>query len=213
MQAEFWHNKWANNDIGFHEGQVNSLLLAHFPALELASGSRVFLPLCGKTRDIAWLLSQGYCVAGAELSELAIQQLFDELGVTPAIRQHGDLLCYQAENLAIWVGDVFALQADELGSVDAVYDRAALVALPPELRARYTRHIQSLCANAPQLLICYDYDQQAMAGPPFAIRDAEVQQHYGAVYQLQLLESRAVPGGMRGQCPAQEKVWLLARAG
>ena len=81
MDAIFWHQRWGANDIPFHERAANPLLVKYFQALSLGEGGRVFLPLCGKTLDIGWLLSNGYDVAGAELSEIAVRQLFIELGM------------------------------------------------------------------------------------------------------------------------------------
>jgi thiopurine S-methyltransferase len=209
MEHHFWHDKWARGDIGFHEADANPLLVQHFDALGLAPGSRVFLPLCGKTRDIAWLLEKGYRVAGAELSQVAIDQLFAELGVVPQVATEGQSLHYRAPDIDIHVGDIFELTRANLGSVDAVYDRAALVALPEALRTRYAAHLMQLTGTAPQLLICFEYDQAALAGPPFSIPDAEVQQHYDRAYALHCLSSSALPGGLKGKCPAMEKVWLL----
>ncbi len=213
MQAEFWHQKWQSNDIAFHEGEANALLVAHIDALALPTGGRVFVPLCGKTRDIAWLLTQGYRVAGAELSPIAIGQLFAELGVQPEISTNDSLTHYRAPDIDVFVGDMFALSRAQLGPVDASYDRAALVALPEALRHRYTQHLMQITANAPQLLICYEYDQRLQAGPPFAISDKEVHQHYAGSYKLSLLASTDLPGGLKGRCPAQEKTWLLATDG
>src|SRR5690606_15848969 len=102
----------------------------HFDRLRLTAGSRLFLPLCGKTRDIAWLLEGGYRVAGVELSEVAIGVLFEELDLEPAIERSGNLLCYSGPGIDIHVGDIFELTAAQLGDVQAIYDRAALVALP-----------------------------------------------------------------------------------
>lgn len=107
------------------------------------------------------------------------------------------------------MGDIFALSAEILGEVDAVYDRAALVALPETLRQQYTAHLIQLTHRAPQLLICYEYDQGVMSGPPFSVNDEEVKQHYAAPYHISLLDSVAVEGGLRGQCDAVEDVWLL----
>jgi len=130
MQPEFWRQRWASNQIGFHESEVNPLLVAHFDALELSAGARLFLPLCGKTVDIDWLLSRGFQVAGAELSALAVSQLFERLGTTPAVIRVGALECHRAGGLTVFAGDIFDLSAEALGRVDAIYDRAALVALP-----------------------------------------------------------------------------------
>ena len=209
MEHHFWHDKWARGDIGFHEADANPLLVRHFDVLGLAAGSRVFVPLCGKTRDIAWLLDRGHRVAGAELSRIAIDQLFAELGVVPEVTEEGKRLHYRAPDIDIFVGDIFELTRDTLGPVDAVYDRAALVALPEALRTRYAAHLMAITGAAPQLLICYDYDQSALAGPPFSITDDEVRCHYGDRYDLTRLESSPLAGGLKGKCPATENVWWL----
>ncbi len=209
MQASFWHQRWEENDIGFHESEANSLLRRYFENLNLAKGSRVFLPLCGKTQDLAWLLANGYRVVGAELSELAISQLFREIGIEPAVSRIGALIHYQATDIDIFVGDIFDLSTATLGPVDAVYDRAALVALPENMRNRYTTHLMKITDTAPQLLICYEYDQRQMDGPPFSITTEEVRRHYGDSYHVTLVESQRVPGDLKGQVAAMETAWLL----
>jgi thiopurine S-methyltransferase len=209
MDEQFWHKKWESKDIAFHAATPNPLLLSYFDQLGLANNARVFLPLCGKTLDIGWLLNQGYRVAGAELSTVAVEELFSELGLTPMRSELGAVQRYQAHHLDIFVGDIFALNSELLGPVDAIYDRAALVALPDTLRAAYTTLLKEITHTAPQLLINYDYDQTAQAGPPFSISDAELASHYQAAYHVQLLSSNAVAGGLKGKCPAIEKVWLL----
>lgn len=209
MDANFWLEKWKDNNIAFHNSEANPLLIKYVKQLSLAEGSRIFLPLCGKTLDIAWLLSQGYRVAGAELSEIAIGQLFMNLGMEPKIVEVGEIKHYSAENIDIFAGDIFDLTSRVLGSVNAVYDRAALVALPKELRHRYTDYLMKITDKAPQLIICYEYDQALMSGPPFSISDKEVRQHYQDSYVLSLAESTNLPGGLKGKCAAKENVWLL----
>ena len=211
MEADFWHRKWETNEIGFHEGAPNALLVKYFGELGLAPGSRVFVPLCGKTRDLAWLLAEGYRVVGVELSELAVRQWFDESGVTAEVSQQGPLKCYSAPGVDIFVGDIFELSREVLGAVDAVYDRAALVALPRDVRERYVRHLRAITRDAPQLLICFEYDQTLMEGPPFSISDEEVRQHYGDACEPGLRERKEVAGGLKGVCAARENVWVLKR--
>lgn len=211
MDQNFWYQRWEKNEIGFHEGKPNPLLVKHFHALSLPKGRRIFLPLCGKTLDIGWLLTKDYRVAGAELSRIAIEQLFMELGVQPDISAVGELEQWSAKNLDIFVGDIFALSRKMLGPVDAVYDRAALVALPEAMRAGYAAHLMEITGKAPQLLICYDYDQRLMDGPPFSVRNDEVKRHYAANYDVTLIESTDVAGGLKGKVAAKENVWLLTR--
>lgn len=209
MDAEFWHQRWETNQIGFHGDEPNPLLVRHIDKLSLTQGSRLFLPLCGKTLDIAWLLSRGFRVVGIELSGIAIDQLFSELQVTPEIATVGELTHYKAENLDIYAGDFFTLSGQILGPVDAVYDRAALVALPEAMRAQYTHHLANISDKAPQLLINFQYDQQLTDGPPFSVSNEEIHAHYRGHYQITLAESADVPGGLRGTVPAKENVWLL----
>lgn len=209
MEAEFWHTRWENMQIGFHEGEVNRMLAVHLAALGLAPRARLFLPLCGKTRDIAWLLAQGYRVAGAELSEIAVRQLFEEMDVTPLVTEAGPLRRYAAEGIDIFAGDIFDLTADLLGAVDAVYDRAALVALPKVMRGRYAAHLAAITAIAPQLLITFEYNPSVMQGPPFSVADRAVETCHGARYDISVLAVADVPGGLKGFCPAQERALLL----
>ena len=211
MDEQFWLQKWEVNQIGFHNSEAHPLLVAHLGALSLAKGSRVFLPLCGKTRDIHWLLANGFRVAGAELSPIAVEQLFAELGVAPEIATAGTLTRYSAGGIDIFVGDIFALSRDMLGPVDAVYDRAALVALPEVMRGRYAAHLVEITDRAPQLLISFDYDQSLLDGPPFSVDRVEVNRHYAERYDLTLLGSPDVEGGLKGKLAAKEDVWLLKR--
>ena len=210
MEAPFWHDRWQRNQIGFHEPHVNPLLVAQFDSLSLPAGSRIFVPLCGKTLDIKWLLSRGYRVAGAELSEIAVQQLFADLGLTAQTLAIDKTICYSAPGVDVFQGDIFTLSRDDLREVDAVYDRAALIALPEPARIRYARHLMNITQCAMQLLICLDYDQQLMAGPPFAVDGAEVARLYQDGYDLKALGSAQIPEGLKGKVPATESVWLLS---
>ena len=209
MNVDFWNKKWKKNEIGFHESKPNPLLVSYFEKLKLVDGSRVFLPLCGKTLDISWLLSKGYRVAGAELSKLAIEQLFVDLGVEPVVTTLGNTARYSAENIDIFVGDIFELSSEIIGMVDAVYDRAALVALPEEMRKQYTKHLLEITGTAWQLLITFEYDQSLIDGPPFSLNSDEVNRHYKGAYSLECIESLSVLGGLKGLCAATEHVWLL----
>jgi thiopurine S-methyltransferase len=211
MEASFWHQKWEKGEIGFHKSEANPLLIKHFEKLKLVKGNRVFLPLCGKTRDFGWLLSCGYQVVGAELSDRAVNELFDELEVEPTISRVGELMLYHAQDIDIWVGDIFDVSAEVLGLVNAVYDQAALVAMSANKRDEYTSHLIDITDAVPQLLICYEYDQQLMEGLPFSIHAEEVKRYYAANYQLQAIESNDVVGGLKGVATI-ETVWLLQKA-
>lgn len=212
MEANFWHERWQSGRIGFHESEGNDLLRRHLGALELPPGARVFVPLAGKTRDIGWLLGQGFRVAASELSDLAVAQLFDDLAIRPETTRTGGMTHHAAPGLDVFAGDFFDLTADLLGPVDAVYDRAALVALPADMRPRYAAHLSGMTDTAPQVLISFDYPVGTVDGPPFSVDAAEVHRHYAAAYSVLSLERRPVPGGFKGASEVFETVWHLAPA-
>lgn len=211
MQADFWHQRWSKGEIGFHENDINPLLIRHFKLLKVTPSQRVFVPLCGKTLDIAWLLQQGCKVVGAELSELAVEALFSHLNIRPEVSKLAGFLLYQGPDIDIFVGDIFDLDRALMGHIDAIYDRAALVALPTAMRAQYSQQLLRISATAPQLLICFDYAQEAMPGPPFAVTADEVKQLYAQDYALELLSSEPLQGGLKGKIAALQQTWLLSK--
>ncbi len=209
MDAGFWHRRWEQKDIGFHESDANSLLIDYFKELPIQENGNVFVPLCGKTRSIAWLLAKGFSVVGVELNQTAVEELFEELDVIPEIEEKGPLKIYSAPSVTVFVGDFFALSYDLIGPVDAVFDRAALVALPQTMRADYTQHLMEITNKAPQLLIVYEYDESLMKGPPFPIPEIEVKSHYQDRYQVCLLKRYEMPDGLKDKKPVKEIAWLL----
>lgn len=207
MDQDFWHERWRENRIGFHQSAANPLLVKHWSGVVRQPQGRVFVPLCGKSLDMEWLLAQGHAVVGVELSELAIEQFFVELGVEPHLSTVGPLQCYRAPRIDLFVGDLFELEKAHLGRVDAVYDRAALVALPSTMRKAYADHLVVLSEGAPQLLITFEYDQDQMPGPPFRIGSDEVSALYGQHYGPKELERADLR--LKGLVEATEVTWRL----
>lgn len=208
MEHSYWLNRWKNRQIGFDQPSPNQLLLSHFNKLKLERGDTVFVPLTGKTVDVAWLLGQGLNVIGSELSESATIELFAMLEISPTIFEWESGKVYSSDSLSVFVGVFFELATEEIGSINAVYDRAA-VALPEEMRFRYTHHLIEITKAAPQLLIVFDYDQELVPGPPFSISRKEILEHYSAKYSISHVAQKEVPGGIKGIAPAQECAWLL----
>jgi thiopurine S-methyltransferase len=193
MQPEFWHKKWASNQIGFHSPDVNPYLQRFWPDLNLAAHARVLVPLCGKSLDLLWLAGRGHRVLGIELSEKAVEDFFTEQQLQPQISEHGVFKVYRAGTIELWCGDVFALSAEDVADCSALYDRAAVIALPPPMRERYAEHLQNILpAGLKGLLITLDYDQSQISGPPFSVDDAQVRHLFGGAWQMQVLESQDV---------------------
>ena len=218
MNPEFWQARWQEKRIGFNQSDVNPLLIKYFSELNLPVGSRIFVPLCGKSIDMVWLAHQGFDVVGIELVESAAQEFFIEQAISYTVIEHSkqtDIKCYQGEiagrTIDLWVADIFTLSADDIGHVDAVYDRAALIAMPAELRPQYSEKIRTLSCNASQLLLTLNYDQNERAGPPFSISQEQVQQYYGNDYQMNKLEEEPSTLNAAPEMAVTEPVWLLSQ--
>ncbi len=188
MDNDFWHARWQSNQIGFHQNELNPYLVRYWPSLHLEPQSRVFVPLCGKTLDMIWLLDQGHAVLGNEISQLAVEAFFAEHRLTPAIRQETGFTRWTCDRIEILCGDFFELTPAASGRIDALYDRAALIALTPAQRARYAARIMEMLEpQTPGLLVTLDYEQQKMQGPPFAVSGNEVSNLYQEGFSVEQL--------------------------
>jgi thiopurine S-methyltransferase len=188
MEHEFWLERWTRGEIGFHQAEINPHLRQHWQKVAPAQGGKVFVPLCGKSQDMLWLKAAGHAVLGVELSALAVQAFFEENELFPQRRSSEKFAHCAADDIHILCGDFFDLAADDLRDVRAVYDRAALVALPPEMRRRYVGHLLDILPPKTQiLLLTFDYPQHEMPGPPFAVADGEVESLYSERADICLL--------------------------
>ncbi len=190
MEADFWHQRWQANQIGFHSPEVHRFLPQYLPDLGLSPDDTVFVPLCGKSLDMRWLLEQGYQVQGVELSPLAVRAFFEEHGMHARVDEHGEYQRWRAEGAELFCGDLFHMNPEQVTEVKAVYDRAALIALPADMRRDYVEYMyRVLPAATAVLLVTLDYDQALMNGPPFAVAEAEVRELYEPHARVTVLES------------------------
>ena len=179
MKKEFWLERWERDETGFHQDDTNPYLRQYWQELKLQRGSTVFVPLCGKSLDMLWLREQGHQVLGVELSAIAVRAFFGENGYTPQHETQGKFDRCEADGIRILCGDFFDLGKDDLKNVVAVYDRASLIALPPEMRERYVRHLAGILPPATRiLLVTVDYPQTEMQGPPFPVSSGDVEALY-----------------------------------
>lgn len=191
MDNEFWLQRWQEGQTGFHQQRVLPLLQKHWSSLQLARGSKVLVPLAGKSLDMIWLAQLGHAVFGIELSPVAVGQFFSENKLQPEIRESALGRHHRVGGLELLCGDIFHIDADAVRDVAAVYDRAALIALPEDLRQRYVDHVYTLLPPGTQmLLVTLEYPQRQMAGPPFSVDETQVRQLVEPRWQVTLLERR-----------------------
>lgn len=193
MDQEFWLQRWREGRIGFHQSRVLPLLQKHWPALALPEGSRIFVPLAGKSLDMIWLAAQGYRVLGVEISALAVAQFFAENGLTPDVHESRYGVHHRVGDIELIRGDAFALDEAALAACAGVYDRAALIALPVDLRRRYVDELYArLPAHCRGLLVTLEYPQHEKAGPPFSVEETEVRTLYPPRWSVDRLERRDI---------------------
>jgi thiopurine S-methyltransferase len=187
VDTNFWHTRWEKDEIAFHQHNINLHLQTFWQRLAPSqTGGCVFVPLCGKSRDMVWLAQQGYDVLGVELSPVAVQSFFTETGLMPYVHQDSTFQIWQADRFTLLCGDFFAVDRALLQDVVAVYDRASLIAFPPAMRRAYAEHLRDILpTGAPLLLVTLEYAEDAMNGPPFSVTETEVRDLYGDDYAIE----------------------------
>ena len=193
MDADFWLQRWQEGRTGWHREAVMPLLEQYWPALEVPRRTRVLVPLCGKSLDMPWLASQGLRVRGVELAPQAVEDFFEEHPLSPQTRELPYGTHYDAGEIKIINADIFEVNAAQFANCGAIYDRAALIALPPPMRERYARSVyDALPAGCRGLLITLEYPQHEMQGPPFSVEEREVHRLLGEHWDIELLERRDI---------------------
>ena len=193
MKSSDWLNRWRQNRIGFHESGVNAYLQQFLSEFGLKPGDKIFIPLCGKAHDIAWLAQQGFEVIGVELSDFAIESFFHEQKLVCKQFESDQFLIRKSGSISIYQGDFFNIPRDVLAECKLVYDRASLIAFDRVNRECYCDYLQSIVPSmADMLLITLDYDQSQMSGPPFAVSQAEINGYYRSNYSISELERNDV---------------------
>lgn len=217
MKREFWLEKWNAGEIGFHRADYNPNLLKWWPSLDAKSHDVVLVPLCGKSLDLRWLAGGNHVVLGAELSPLAVNAFFEELGESAEVVGQGSHRLHSLGRLTIVEGDFLKWGDLDLPRATRFYDRAATIALPPELRAEYLRVLhEALAPGATGLFLTIGYPDSEMNGPPFSVTPDRLREACNGLFELELLSDADAyePGGpmaSRGVSSLREYVFQATR--
>lgn len=218
MDRDFWQERWEKNELGFHQQEINASLRAYWPRLGVPRDATVFVPLCGKSRDMIWLREQGHRVLGIELISIAVRDFFAENGMTPNVAAQPPFERWEADGITILCGDFFALAPADLADVAVVYDRAALIALPRAMRREYVAKLAAILPRAAEtLLITVTYPQEQMPGPPFSVPEHEVHALYAHYFEVVRLHTQDIlrkdsPFRARGLTELTAQVYRVRRA-
>lgn len=193
MEPEFWLERWQNNEIGFHQAEINLHLQEYWSRLRAPGGSVIFVPLCGRTRDMLWLRAEGYRVLGVELSPIAVRDFFAENHLDVEVTARPPFDRWEADGVTLLRGDFFDLTRADGSDIAAVYDRASLIALPQDMRAGYVAKLSAILpSSAEMLLVVMEYPQAEMPGPPFSVSEAEVRRLYEERYFVEHLYTKDI---------------------
>lgn len=189
MHHDFWHERWQSGQVGFHQSTVHPFLARWWPTLDVPATARIYVPLCGKSLDMVWLAERGHTVIGSELSSIAIREFFAGQGLAPMRSDQGGFIRHTAGPYTILEGDALTLTTEQAGPIDAIYDRAALVALPPAMRVAYAASLARLASpGARALLVAFEYPQEMKGGPPFSVEAREIRELFEAAFTVREVE-------------------------
>ena len=188
MEHAFWHDRWENNRIGFHQKSINPYLIEHFHVLNDSVNRCVFVPLCGKTKDMLWLANNGFHVIGVEVNEKAIRSFFEENNLEFTTKEEPNATCFSSDNITIYKADIFDLEPRHMKNADCFYDRAALIALPKSMRLNYVKQITTLTGSTSNgLLVSIEYNPTQSEFPPFCVDDNEITELFSNRFTIKKL--------------------------
>ncbi|MBB3190822.1 thiopurine S-methyltransferase [Halomonas cerina] len=209
--ANDWLKRWREGRIGFHRDATHPALVRHWPALGIKPGTKVLVPLCGKSLDMRWLARHDHPVLGIELAETAIQCFLAEgQGEVSRYRQAGFSVWRQG-SVELWCGDFFHFHIEQAAEIGAFYDRAALIALPEATRQRYAFHLAQLIPPGSRglLISLTRAPGDEGRGPPFGVAAEEVRELLTPNFVVTHLEDGEPEAGSG----FRESVWALERRG
>ena len=212
MDQNYWIGRWQRGETTWHQEEVEPSLITYFSDLE---PTRVLVPFCGKSRDLSWLIAQRHEVIGVEVSELACQSYFQENGISYRQISQGSSTLYQGGNVSILNADFLTIERSHVGEIGAVYDRAALIALPSDMRMQYTQQMIRLvrsCAKSQGfkfLQIILERTPTDPQGPPFSVTQKELETLYGGFFDIRFLHREDAGKGAIACTKREESAYLL----
>ena len=192
MEKNFWLDIWNKGMIGFHASEYHPKLIEHLSKFTLKDKPHTFVPLCGKSLDMLYLVEQGHHVTAVEICPIAVESFFKENSIEFTKEENDHHACYRSEKLTIYCGDYFTLNKNYIGHIDFVYDRASNIALPYKMRTEYYKKMAELTSTDSQFLIInFEHDNENVPGPPFSVKSDEIITHYQNLFEcdVEILEA------------------------
>ena len=190
MATDFWLQKWVDNKIGFHQDQYNPFLVEYWKKYCPEVGA-VFVPLCGKTKDMLFLREIGHQVYGVELSEIAVKDFFQDNNLSYKVEKRDDFIIYSGGGFCLFCGDLFKLKSSDFKNVDYIYDRASLIALSKSQQGKYCAFIKQTFPQSSLFLITLEFDNPKI-GPPFSTSQACVENYFADHFEVEKITELSI---------------------
>ena len=187
-----WLDRWKDNRIGFHQNEISPYLLKY--AHKLNKNNTVFVPLCGKSLDMLYLSDNFANVIGVELVKDACDAFVKENNLKATISEKECFVDYKItnknkENIELLCGDIFDIKPKHIKQNIDIFDRASLVALDKEDRAKYAiLMIELMSVGSKMLLVSLEYKQSERNAPPYSVDEQEIQKLYANNCKIEMLE-------------------------
>jgi len=216
MTKQYWLDKWQHNDIKFNQDDVNVYLQRYYSRFNLSKSELIFVPLCGKSIDMLWLMNKGHHVVGVELSSVACKAFFEDNHLAYQVKTRGSFITYFNDSITLYCGDFFELMPGLMGNIKSVYDRGAFIAFPPDMRGQYVAQLASLIAVGGKIIMnTIEYDERREEGPPYSASFKNIAQLYQSSFHINQLEQSVyeVPEHLKSQglLTANHAVYLLTK--
>ena len=195
MELSYWESRWRKDKIGFHMPDGFPGLRKQWAGLELPENPRVLVPLCGKTEDMIYMEAKGAEVVGVEISEKAILDFFSDHRRQYEISNYAEFKIYSSQHIKLWQGD-FLKYPEQKSEFNLIYDKAALVALPPGKRPSYADKLANLAGPKYKILLHhFIYPSRRCQGRHLVSAGKEIDSYFSDRFSSHLLEENEIPAG------------------
>jgi thiopurine S-methyltransferase len=192
MELSYWQSRWQKGNTGWHMDTVYPPLPHLWNQIGMNSDTRVLVPLCGKSLDLLWLTDHCDTVTGVDISPKALQHVMQKHSESFIKDTSHGFTIYRSDSLVLWEGDFAKLPSDQIPPQNLIYDKASIIALPPEKRQRHAEKMIELSSFNTQILIqIFEYDQNEMNGPPFSVEEQELKRLFGNQFKLKCLHEQS----------------------
>jgi SAM-dependent methyltransferase len=177
LQADFWNERYLNNETGWDLGSVSPPLAEYINQLTNKQ-LHILIPGCGNAYEAGYLLERGFeHITLLDLSDIAAQRLREK---------------YKDKPITIICKDFF----EHRGKYDLILEQTFFCALHPTLRNKYVEQMHSLLNDRgilAGLLFNCRFDKE---GPPFGGEKKEylaLFEPFFEIKQMRLAENSVKP--------------------